>query len=101
MDTSKPTTAATKHEITEEFDVSKRADVQQLRPHALGLMEAIWGPIAQAGKAQLAEFSDDQLTLLLDFLRRGRELQETQAGRVRAMAESAPSPRARRARRSG
>ena len=51
--------------------------------------------------AQLAEFSDEQLSFLLDFLRQGRELQESQAGRVRAMAESAQSPRPRRARRSG
>ena len=61
-------------------------------PHALELMEAIWGPIARAGMAQLAELSDEQLTFLLDFLRRGRELQETHAGRVRTMAKSPKSP---------
>ena len=82
-------------------EADRRRVVVEVTPHALELMEAIWGPIAQAGKAQLAEYSDDQLTLLLDFLRRGRELQETHAGRVRAMAERAPSPRAGRARRSG
>jgi DNA-binding MarR family transcriptional regulator len=79
----------------------RRRVVVEVTAHALELMEAIWGPIAQAGKAQLAEFSDDQLALLLDFLRRGRELQETHAGRVRGMAESAQSPRAGRARWSG
>jgi DNA-binding MarR family transcriptional regulator len=82
-------------------EIDRRQVVVEVTPRALELMEAIWGPIARAGMAQLAEFSDEQLSFLLDFLRQGRELQESQAGRVRAMAESAQSPRPRRARRSG
>ena len=49
-------------------------------PPALELIGVIWGPIAQAGKAQLAEFREDDLALLRDFVRRGGKLQETHAG---------------------
>jgi len=73
-------------------EVDRRQVVVEVTLHALERMEAIWGPIARAGRAQLAEFSDEQLSFLLDFLRRGRELQEIQAGRVRAMAKSPESP---------
>ncbi len=52
----------------------------EFTPHALELIGATWGPIAQGGKAQLAEFREDELALFRDFLRRGRELQETHAG---------------------
>jgi hypothetical protein len=55
---------------------------------ALELMERIWGPIAVQGKAQLAEFSPDQLAFLVGFLRRGRELQEREAIRIRQMIGS-------------
>ena len=73
-------------------DVDRRRVGVEVTPHALELMEAIWGPIARAGMTQLVELSDEQLTFLLDFLRRGRELQETHAGRVRAMAKSPEFP---------
>jgi DNA-binding MarR family transcriptional regulator len=69
-------------------EVDRRQVVVEVTPQALQLMEAIWGPIARAGMAQLAELSDQQLSFLLDFLRRGRELQETEAGRVRAMVKT-------------
>jgi DNA-binding MarR family transcriptional regulator len=73
-------------------EVDRRRVGVEVTPHALELMEAIWGPIARAGMAQLTEFSDEQLTFLLDFLRRGRELQEAEAGRVRAMRKGPESP---------
>jgi DNA-binding MarR family transcriptional regulator len=60
-----------------------------MTPRALSLAEAIWGPIARAGMAQLAEYSDEQLAFLIDFLRRGRELQEREAQRIRAMRVAA------------
>ena len=70
-------------------EVDRRQVVVEVTPHAIERMEAIWGPIARAGMAQLAEFSVEELSFLLDFLRRGRELQEGEAGRVRAMAKAA------------
>ena len=65
----------------------------EVTANALGLMNEIWGPIADVGKAQLAEYSAEQLAFLVDFLRRGRELQEREAARVRQMAvSSGPRP---------
>jgi DNA-binding MarR family transcriptional regulator len=70
----------------------------ELTDRALQVSAGIWGPIAKAGKLQLAAFSDEQLEFLLDFLRRGRELQEREAARIRAMSSrprsaSAPARR--------
>jgi DNA-binding MarR family transcriptional regulator len=79
-------------------ETDRRKVVVEVTPRALERMESIWGPIARAGMSQLAEFSDGQLSFLLDFLRRGRELQESQARRIRAMAERA-APKDKRARR--
>lgn len=61
----------------------------EMTRRALSLAEAIWAPIARAGKAQLAEYSDEQLAFLVDFLRRGRELQEREAERIRGMTVDA------------
>ena len=52
MDTNKASSAGTPHEITEEFDVARRDDVQKLRPHALGLMGVLF--IALAGAAPMS-----------------------------------------------
>ena len=60
---------------------------------ARDLAESIWAPIASAGKAQLAEYSDEQLRFLIDFLRRGIELQEREAERIRRMAPDAAEGR--------
>jgi hypothetical protein len=40
-------------------------------------------PIPSASRRQSAEYSDEQLTFLVDFLRRERELQEREAKRIR------------------
>lgn len=69
-------------------EVDRRRITVQVTSEALELMERIWGPIAVQGKAQLAEFSPDQLAFLVGFLRRGRELQEREAIRIRQMIGS-------------
>jgi DNA-binding MarR family transcriptional regulator len=66
-------------------ETDRRRVSVEVTSQALELMEAIWGPIAFEGKAQLAEFNGDQLAFLVGFLRHGRELQEREAARVRQM----------------
>lgn len=71
----------------------RRQITVEVTANGLGLMKEIWGPMADAGKAQLAEYNAEQLAFLVDFLRRGRELQEREAARVRQMAvSSGPRP---------
>jgi DNA-binding MarR family transcriptional regulator len=62
----------------------RRVTVEATR-RAEELTAAIWGPIGLAGMAELAEYSEEQLLFLRDFLRRGRELQEREAERIRRM----------------
>jgi DNA-binding MarR family transcriptional regulator len=49
---------------------------------AAASLEAIYGPVGNAGITQLAEYSPEQLTLLTDFLSRGEELQRAHAARI-------------------
>jgi DNA-binding MarR family transcriptional regulator len=66
-------------------DEDRRSVRVEVSPRAERLLEQIWGPLGTAGKAQLAEFTIEQLEFLVDFLRRGRDLQEREAARIRAM----------------
>ena len=66
------------------FSGSVRVEVT---PRALELTEAIWGPIGGEGIEQLQQTTDEELTFLRDFLRRGRELQERHARRIAAMGD--------------
>ena len=59
----------------------------EVTPRALELTEAIWGPIGAEGIEQLRRMSAEELIFLLDFLRRGRDLQERHARRVAAMTQ--------------
>ena len=47
----------------------------------------LYGPIGEAGQTELERYTADQLTLLRDFLRRGRALYEERVGRIRAPAQ--------------
>jgi DNA-binding MarR family transcriptional regulator len=69
-------------------ETDRRRVMVEVTPRAHELTEAIWQPIGSEGTAQLARMTDDELTFLLDFLRRGRELQEKHARRIAAMAEA-------------
>ncbi len=69
-------------------EADRRRVTIEVTGEAQRLLESIWGPIGLEGKTQLAGFSDDQLRFLLEFLRRGRELQESHAARIRQMAAS-------------
>ncbi len=63
----------------------RRTVAVELTPSAAALVDAIWGPIGAAGQALLEGYSDDQLAFLAEVLRRGRELQEQEARRIRSL----------------
>jgi DNA-binding MarR family transcriptional regulator len=67
-------------------EVDRRRVMVDVTPRARELTEAIWEPIGSEGTTQLARMTDDELTFLLDFLRRGRELQEKHARRIAGMS---------------
>ncbi len=69
-------------------DQDRRQVRVEVTAHAASILAAIWGPIAEAGKAQLAGYDASELTFLVEFLRRGRELQEREAARIREMADA-------------
>ncbi len=72
----------------ERRDEDRRLVTVEVTDHARELMNEIWGPLGSEGVEQLRGFTSDQLELLLDFLRRSRELQERHAGRIRAMVRA-------------
>jgi DNA-binding MarR family transcriptional regulator len=73
-------------------ETDRRRVTVEVTAQALEIMEAIWAPIAVQGKAQLAEFSAEQLAFLVGFLRHGRELQQREAVRVHQMAAPSSAP---------
>jgi DNA-binding MarR family transcriptional regulator len=56
-----------------------------VRPSELawGEIEAIWGPIADEGAAELAKYTNQQLRFLLEFLREAIRVQENHSARLR------------------
>lgn len=52
-------------------------------PAAHDLIERIYGPVEDAGRRELARWSPAEITLITEFLRRGRDMQLNEAGRIR------------------
>jgi len=71
--------------------VDRRSVIVELTSTARQLIEEHYGPIGQAGLAHLDHYSDAELVLLRDFLRKGQELQVEHAARIRSSADSPPS----------
>jgi DNA-binding MarR family transcriptional regulator len=65
----------------------------EVTSRALGLTEAIWGPIGAEGIDQLRQMSVEELRFLAEFLRRGRELQERHTRRIATLDEGASDPK--------
>jgi hypothetical protein len=59
----------------------------QLTPSAAETLDRIYSPIRRAGLRELAHYSAEQLNLITEFLRRGRDMQLAQADRIRALAD--------------
>jgi len=63
----------------------RRSVVVRPTPAAARAAGEIYGPLARAGQRLLATYSERELELLIDLLRRSRELQEAQAEKVRRL----------------
>jgi DNA-binding MarR family transcriptional regulator len=72
----------------------RRTVAVELTPSASALVDTIWGPIGTAGLQLLAGYTDEQLTFLAEVLRRGRELQEREASRIRSIPKRAATAQA-------
>ena len=62
----------------------RRRVLVETTPKTRRLIEEIYGPLASAGAQELERYSDAELALLRDFLRRWRALQEEHIERMRA-----------------
>jgi DNA-binding MarR family transcriptional regulator len=66
----------------------RRSVIVEITPKVLRLIEEFYGPIYREGTAELESYSEAELQLLRDFLRRGRELQVRHAARIRAATDA-------------
>jgi DNA-binding MarR family transcriptional regulator len=72
--------------LTREPDPDdRRRAVVELTAAARRRSEEIYGPVGEAGEAELQRFTAAELEVIADFLERGRALQLAQAGRIRGM----------------
>jgi DNA-binding MarR family transcriptional regulator len=62
----------------------RRRVLVEITPETRRLVDEIYGPLAAAGFQELDHYSEAELVLLRDFLRRARVLQEEHIERVRA-----------------
>ena len=60
----------------------RRRVLVELTPLAHERSAALYGPIGKAGEARLGRYTAEELALLRDFLRSGRELYEERMSRV-------------------
>jgi DNA-binding MarR family transcriptional regulator len=65
----------------------RRKVLVELTPECIALLEELMGPLGDDGFPLLARYTDEQLTLVIEFLRTGREIQERHAARLRARLE--------------
>lgn len=75
----------------------RRRVLVEITPRLKGMLEELMGPLGEAGPPLLDRYSDEQLELLLEFTRIGREIQERHAGwlreRLREPADAGANPR--------
>lgn len=64
----------------------RRRVLVQLTPDARRAIGRIWGPLAEDGLALASRYTDDQLELVVEYLRASRELLERHVDRVRKEA---------------
>jgi DNA-binding MarR family transcriptional regulator len=63
----------------------RRRAVVELTPEAAKLLEEIYAPIERAGRAILEDYSAEQLALVIEVLRRGEQMQLSEAERIRTL----------------
>jgi DNA-binding MarR family transcriptional regulator len=76
--------------LTRESDPDdRRRAVVDLTAAARRLVQRIYGPVGDAGVAELQRWSAVELELIADFLERGRALQLAEAERIRGLVAGA------------
>jgi DNA-binding MarR family transcriptional regulator len=74
--------------LTRESDpADRRRAVVALTATARRLADRAYGPVGEAGVAELQRWTAAELELIADFLERGRALQLAQAERIRGMVD--------------
>jgi DNA-binding MarR family transcriptional regulator len=61
----------------------RRRAVVTVTAAATDLLARVYGPIERAGRQELARYTAEELTVIVDFLRRGERMQLDQAARIR------------------
>lgn len=69
----------------------RRVDVRPT-PAALRAVGKLWGPLAGEGGRLMGHYSTAELEVLMDVLRRARELQETHTRRIRRLGQAGTKP---------
>lgn len=72
------------HRVADPDD--RRRVLVELTPQGVETIVELMGPLAEQGRSLLSGYSDQQLELLLEFTRAGREIQERHAARLRERA---------------
>src|SRR5436305_12229678 len=72
----------------------RRRVLVELTPQLKETLEALMGPLGEAGRPLLERYSDDQLELLIEFTRISREVQERHAAWLRERPREPLSARA-------
>ena len=72
----------------------RRRVLVELTPQLKETLEALMGPLGEAGRPLLERYSDDQLELLIEFTRISREVQERHAAWLRERLREPLSARA-------
>ena len=76
-------------------DGNRRQVLVALTPLLAELAEDIFGPVAAAGQAHVASYTDEQIELLLGFFARAHELRAEQ---IAALRKNSPPPSAQKER---
>jgi DNA-binding MarR family transcriptional regulator len=65
----------------------RRKVIVRVTPDAVREAELVYSPLAEEGERAVSRYTGAEIRLLLDFLRRGRTLQERHLDRIRALPQ--------------
>lgn len=68
----------------------RRRAVVALTPPAADLLSKVYAPIGEVGRRELSRYSGTEIRLIIEFLRRGEQLQLAQAERIKDLASAGP-----------
>lgn len=70
----------------------RRRAVVSLTAPAAGLFRQVYDPIREAGLAELAGYTESEITLVTEVLRRSERMQLAQAERIRGLPQLGTTP---------